>query len=105
MIDMDISPNSHGCPSYAFSYGNCIDIRGKSLSNDLTPTKLAERFEFNAKVLAARRDLEVRRFLSALPQDPTHLISVLKAIKNEQAPAALDRDRRVSCVCGDAGAG
>lgn len=101
MIDMQVSPNGHGCPSFAFTYGDAIEIRGKSLSDDLTPSKLTARFDFNAKVLAARRDLEMRRFLSMLAANPVHLMNVLKEIQNEQAPAALDRNRSLPRRPGD----
>lgn len=64
-VSFEISPNTHDVDSYAFRYENWRDVRGKSISDDLTPTAINARFELNKKLRVARAQLEFRRFLAA----------------------------------------
>lgn len=65
-VMLALTPNSHGCPSYAFSCEGESEIRGKTLSNDLTPTAIEARFSLNANLRQARANLDLSRFLKAL---------------------------------------
>lgn len=79
-VTLDISPNTHGCNSYSFSYRGGPPVRGKTLSEDLTPSALAARFQLNARLRAAASRLDELRLLAALRANANNIEKSSKEI-------------------------
>lgn len=86
-VTCEISPNTHGVDSFVFSNATWLEVRGKSISDDLTPKAITARFELNAKIRSARARLDFRRFMAAYAMIQPPLNQILKEPKHDACNA------------------